>query len=76
MSVDAYNSSSCKNPVVFFETFECINLFFILVQFDDLYCNHVFICSNKPKLSPTCSPPYQTLKSRRLGSLEVLKCMF
>ena len=24
---------------------------------------------------PTSSPPYQTLKSRRLGSLEVLKCM-
>ena len=76
MSVDAYNSSSSKNPVMFFEKFEWINLFCILVQFGDLYYNHIFPCPNDPELFPTCSPSYQTLKSRRLGSLEVLKCMF
>ena len=65
-----------KNPVMFFEKFEWINLFCILVQFDDLYSKLNFLCSSNPELSPTCSPPYQTLKSRRLGSLEILKCMF
>ena len=76
MSVDAYNSTSCKNPVMFFGKFECINPFFILVQFGDLYCNLIFLYSSNPELFPTCSPPYKTLKSRRLGSLEVFKCMF
>ena len=61
-----------KTQWCFFEKFEWINLFCILVQFGDLYCNHIFPCSSDPELSPTCSPPYQTLKSRRLGSLEVL----
>ena len=76
MSMDVYNSSSSKNPVMFFEKFEWISLFCILVQFDDLYCNLIFPCSSNTELSPTCSTPYQTLKSRRLGSLEILKCMF
>ena len=76
MTVDACNSSSSKNPMMFFGKFEWINLFCILVQFDDLYCNLNFLCSSNPELFPTCSPPYQTLKSRRLGSLEVFKCMF
>ena len=65
-----------KTKWCFFEKFEWINLFCILVQFDDLYSNHIFLCSSNPELFPTCSPPYQTLKSRRLGSLEILKCMF
>ena len=76
MTVDAYNSSSSKNPMMFFGKFEWINLFCFLVQIGDLYCNHIFPCSSDPELSPTCSPPYQTLKSRRLGSLGILKCMF
>ena len=76
MSVDAYHSSSSKNPVMFLGKFEWISLFCILVQIGDLYCNLIFPCSSNPELFPTCSPPYQTLKSRRLGSLEVLKCMF
>ena len=75
MSMDAYNSSSSKNPVLFFEKFEWINLFCILVQFDDLYSNHIFLCSSNPELFPTCSPPFKTLKSRRVDSLGVFKCM-
>ena len=75
MSVEAYNSSSSKNPVLLFEKFEWISLFCILVQIGDLYCNLIFPCSSNPEFFPTSSPSYQTLKSRRLGSLEVLKCM-
>ena len=75
MSVDAYNSTSCKNPVMIFEKFEWINLFCFLVQIGDLYCNHIFPCSSDPELFPTCSPPYQTLKSRRLDPLEYFWCM-
>ena len=37
--MDAYNSSSSKNLVLFFEEFEWINLFCILVQIGDLYCS-------------------------------------
>ena len=70
MSVDAYNSTSCKNPVMIFEKFEWINLFFILVQFGDLYCNPILFCSSDPELFPACSPPYKTLKSRRVDPLE------
>ena len=75
MSVDAYNSSSSKNLVMFFEKFEWINLFCILVQFGDLYCNLIFLYSSNPELFSTCSPPFKTLKSRRVDSLEVFKCM-
>ena len=75
MSVDAYNSTSCKNPVLFFEKFEWINLFFILVQFGDLYCNPILFCSSAPEPFPACSPPYKTLKPRRLDPLEDFKCM-
>ena len=50
MTVDAYNSSSSKNPMMFFGKFEWINLYCILVQFGDLYCNHIFPCSNDPEL--------------------------
>ena len=45
VSVDAYNSTLCKNPVMFFEKFEWINLFFILAQFGDLNCNSILFCS-------------------------------
>ena len=58
-----------------FEKFEWINLFFILVQFGDLYCNPILFCSSDPELFPACSPPCQTLKSRRMDPLEDLKCM-
>ena len=74
MSVDAYNSSSCKNPMMFFENFEWITLFFILAQFGDLYSNHIFLCSSNPELFPTCSPPFKTLKSRRLDPLAYFWC--
>ena len=75
MSVDAYNSTLYQNPVMFFEKFEWINLFCILVQIGDLYCNLIFLCSSNPELFPTCSPPFKSLKSRRVDSLEVFKCM-
>ena len=58
-----------------FERFEWINLFFILVQFGDLYCNPILFCSSDPELFPTCSPPFKTLKPRRVDSLEDFKCM-
>ena len=45
MSVDAYNSTLCKNPWVFFEKFEQIILFCSLVQFGIFYCNSIFVCS-------------------------------
>ena len=75
MSVDAYNSSSSKNPVMFFEKFEWINLFCILVQLGDLYCNLIFPCSINLELFPTCSPPFKTLKSRRLDPMAYFWCM-
>ena len=75
MSADAYNSASCKNPVMFFEIFEWINLIFILVQFGDLYCNPILFCSSAHELFPACSPPYKTLKFRRVDPLEDFKCM-
>ena len=75
MSIDAYNSTSCKNPVLSFEKFEWINLFFILVQFGDLYCNPILFFSSAPELFPTFSPPCKTLKTRRLDPLEDFKCM-
>ena len=70
MSVDAYNYVLFKNPMMIFERFEWINLFFILVQFGDLYCSPTLFCSNDPELFPTFSPPYKTLKTRRLDPLE------
>ena len=70
MSVDAYDSTSCKNPVMFFEKFEWINLIFILVQFGDLYCNPNLFCSSAHELFPAGSPPYKTLKPRRVDPLE------
>ena len=75
MSVDAYNSTLWKNPWLFFEKFEWINLFFILVQFGDLYCNPILFCSSAHDLFPACSPPCKTLKSRRVVPLEDFKCM-
>ena len=53
-----------------FEKYECINLIFILVQFGDLYFNPILFCSSAHELFPAGSPPYQTLKSRRLDPLE------
>ena len=38
MLIGVYYSALCKNPFIFFEKFEWINLFFILVQLGDLYC--------------------------------------
>ena len=58
-----------------FEKFEWISLFIILVQFDDLYYNPILFCSSDPELFPTYSPPFKTLKSRGVDSLEVFKCM-
>ena len=52
MSVDAYNSTSCKNPVMFFENFEWIIFIFIPVQFGELYCNSIFLYSSAHKLFP------------------------
>ena len=37
MSVAAYDSIICKDPMMFFENFEWINLIFILVHHDGLY---------------------------------------
>ena len=70
MSVDAYDSTLCKNPWVFFEKFEQIILFCSLVQFGIFYCNHILTCLFFPWFFPACSPPYQTLKSRRMDPLE------
>ena len=70
MSVDAYNSTLCKNPWVFFEKFEQIILFCSLDQFGFFYCNPYLFCSSAHELFPACSPPYQTLKSRRMDPLE------
>ena len=64
-----------KNPLVFLEKFEKITLIFILVQFGDLYCNLILFCSSDPELFPACSPPFKTLKSRRMDPLEGFKCM-
>ena len=58
-----------------FEKFEWINLFFILVQFGDLYCNPILFCSSAHELFPAYSPPCRTLKSRRVDPLEDFKCM-
>ena len=71
----AYNSTSCKNPVMFFEKFEWIIFISILVQFGDLYCNPILFCSSALELFPTYGPPYQTLKSRRLDPLGYFWCM-
>ena len=60
---------------MFFGKFELTNLFFILVQFGDLYCNPFLFCSSDPELFPACSPPYKTLNSRRVDPLEDFKCM-
>ena len=70
MSVDAHNATSCKNPVLFYEKFEWINLIFILVQFGDLYCNHILSCSCCLGIYPSYWPLYKTLKSRRMDPLE------
>ena len=45
MSVAAYDSIICKNPGMFFDNFEWINLIFILVQLDGLYSIHIIACS-------------------------------
>src|SRR4051812_13714513 len=45
MLVAAYDSTLCKNPVMFFEKNEWINLIFILAQLAGLYSNHIFSCS-------------------------------
>ena len=75
MSVDAYNSTLCKNPLVFFEKFEKIILIFILVQLSDLYGNPRLSCSSNLELFATYRPPCKTLKSRRVDPLEGFKCM-
>ena len=55
---------------MFLGRFEWISLFCILVQFGDLYCNHIFPCSSNPELFPTYKQPCKTLKSRRVDPLE------
>ena len=70
MSVDPYNSILCKNPWVFFGKFEQIILFCSLVQFGNLYCNPILFCSSDLELFPAGSPPYKTLKTRRMDPLE------
>ena len=70
MFIGVYYSTLCKNPLMFLVKFEWINLFFILVQLGDLYCIPIKFCSSGHELSPACSTPYQTLKSRRVDPLE------
>ena len=80
MLVVVCNSTLCKNPVVFFEKFEWINLFCFLVQFGFFYSNPNLICSSTLEFSPAYSPPCKTLKSRRRDPLEdfwIMKpCLF
>ena len=75
MSVGVYYSTLCKNRVMFFEKFEQTNLIFILAQLGVFYYIPNYLCSSDHKLSPACSTPYQTLKYRRVDSLEDFKCM-
>src|SRR3954469_878324 len=75
MLVITYDSTLCKNTVMLFESFEWINLMFILVQHDGLYSNHILACSLALELSHACSAPCQTLKSRRVGPLDDSKCL-
>ena len=46
-----------KKPVMFFEKFEWITLFCILVQFGDLYCNLILFCSSNLELVALPSKP-------------------
>ena len=69
-SVGVYNSTLCKNPLMFFEKFEQTILFCSLVQFGIFYCNPILVCSSAHELFPAYSPPYQTLKSKRMDLLE------
>ena len=75
MLVVVYNSTLCKNPLVFFEKSEQTILIFILVQFGDLYCNHILSCPITHDFSPAHKPLHQTLYSRRLDPLEDFKHM-
>ena len=68
--VVAYDSTLCKNLVLFFENFEWINLFFILVQPCDFYYNPIYFCSSDLVPSPICSQPYKTPKSRSTHPFE------
>jgi hypothetical protein len=70
MLVVVYYSTLCKNPLVFFEKFEQIILFCSLVQNDIFYYNPNLFCSSAHELFHAYSPPYQTLKSRRMDPLE------
>ena len=65
----------CKNPLMFFEKFERINLFFILAQLGVFYCNPNLSYSSNHELFPTYSQSYKTIKSRRVDPLEDFKCM-
>ena len=70
MLVGAYNSTLCKNPLMFFEKFEQIILFCSPVQIGFFYRNPNLFCSSAHELFPARSPPYKTLKPRRVDPLE------
>ena len=59
----------CKSTLVFFENFEQTILFCSLVQFGIFYFNSIFVCSVAHDFFPAYSPPYKTLKSRRVDPL-------